>query len=231
MKKQLLVVAAFIVATFSANAQVLPYSSGNISLNQDFTLPDFWTGNCTTMLKNGLDTTKDGYAEFAAGIGIAVDATEAFTIRMAKTEGEGYSELTLPSCGTITLVCWGTGGRGMAIRKDSKDGELLGWNGGGGYRAISVEATVNSTEPIKIFLVPTGATEGSASTGDTFISEITITSGPTTGINDLDLDKKVVAVEYYSVTGLKFEEAQQGLNIVKTTYEDGSVKTTKAFIK
>lgn len=229
MKKQLLLVVAFAITTFSAYAQ-LPYASGKVATNADFALPSFWGGNSTVYLKSGLATGsyKEGFAE---AIGIAADATEANAIRMAKTENDGYAELTLPSCGNITLICWGTGGRGMEIRKGAKDGELLGWAGDNSYTAITVSADVNSVTPVTIFLLPTGKESGSASTGDTYIAEINITAGESSNVNAMEADNKVIATEYYNVAGIQTSQAQEGLNIVKNIYEDGSVTINKVYVK
>lgn len=240
MRKKLLVAAAFVIAALGANAQTL-YSSGKIAPNFDYELPDFITGiECEAFTREivGENINKIS-GEFGEILGVAEKTALLRAIRIGRTgnldtengEVAGHAKLTLPSCHSIELYCWGTGGRGIEIRKDAVDGEVLAWNGNNSYTAIKVTASPNIQEPVTIYLVPTGKVQSEGATGDTYISELTITGTGTVGINDLDLDKKVIAVEYYSVTGLKFESAQQGLNIVKTTYEDGSIKTTKAFIK
>lgn len=48
-----------------------------------------------------------------------------------------------------------------------------------------------------------------------------------TGIAQVDSDAEVLKTEVYSADGIKKEHAQAGLNIIKTTYKDGSVKTQK----
>ena len=43
--------------------------------------------------------------------------------------------------------------------------------------------------------------------------------------------KQVVAQEYYSVSGMKLEAPVKGLNIMRTVYDDGTVKAVKLFVE
>lgn len=42
---------------------------------------------------------------------------------------------------------------------------------------------------------------------------------------------EVVSTEIYSVNGAKLNDLQKGINIVKTTYADGSIKTKKVVVR
>lgn len=46
-----------------------------------------------------------------------------------------------------------------------------------------------------------------------------------------DVAREVSGQEYYSVGGARLEKLQKGVNIVKTTLSDGSVKVSKTFVK
>lgn len=48
-----------------------------------------------------------------------------------------------------------------------------------------------------------------------------------TDIAQINSDTEVLRTEVYSVDGIRKDHAQAGLNIIKTTYKDGSVKTQK----
>lgn len=48
-----------------------------------------------------------------------------------------------------------------------------------------------------------------------------------TGVNDVTTSKKVASVTYYNVAGMNSEKPFDGINIVVTTYSDGSKRTTK----
>lgn len=52
-----------------------------------------------------------------------------------------------------------------------------------------------------------------------------------TGIDELAVEKEVRLREYYSVDGKLLPRPVQGINIVKTVYEDGSIEVSKVYVK
>lgn len=52
-----------------------------------------------------------------------------------------------------------------------------------------------------------------------------------TGIDDLAVEKEVRLREYYSVDGKLLPCSVEGINIVKTVYEDGSIEVSKVYVK
>jgi hypothetical protein len=54
-----------------------------------------------------------------------------------------------------------------------------------------------------------------------------------TSIDDLviDAEGEVVSVAYYTVDGVAVAAPVKGINIVKSTYANGVVKTSKVFVK
>ena len=52
-----------------------------------------------------------------------------------------------------------------------------------------------------------------------------------TGIDEPVVEKEVRLREYYSVDGKLLPRPVQGINIVKTVYEDGSIEVSKVYVK
>ena len=67
--------------------------------------------------------------------------------------------------------------------------------------------------------------------GDIYIlnnGEVSQKYDPTSGIEDVEVaEVEVVRTEIYNISGMLMPEMIQGINIVRTYYSDGSVKTTK----
>ena len=62
--------------------------------------------------------------------------------------------------------------------------------------------------------------------------EVVFTStGVTTGVEDANVAKAVAGVKYYNLAGVESTEPFTGVNIVKTTYTDGSQSVAKKVIK
>lgn len=55
--------------------------------------------------------------------------------------------------------------------------------------------------------------------------------GTITGVDTINPDADVVSTEIYDVNGLRTTGLVKGVNIVRTTHSDGTVKTTKIFVK
>ena len=62
-------------------------------------------------------------------------------------------------------------------------------------------------------------------------SEFTGEDFTPTKVETTSVAKAIVSVEYYNISGMKTPAPVQGINIVKTTFEDGSVEATKVIIK
>lgn len=62
--------------------------------------------------------------------------------------------------------------------------------------------------------------------------EVVFTStGVTTGVEDANVAKAVAGVKYYNLAGVESAEPFTGVNIIKTTYTDGSQSVAKKIIK
>ena len=62
------------------------------------------------------------------------------------------------------------------------------------------------------------------------IDDIIILDG-TSSVKALDNNKVIISQEYYSIDGLKVEKPENGIYIVKSKYQDGSVTSKKIVIK
>ena len=51
--------------------------------------------------------------------------------------------------------------------------------------------------------------------------------GEKSGVNDVHVDKNVKSVKYYNLLGVESAEPFQGVNVVVTTYDDGSKAASK----
>lgn len=56
-------------------------------------------------------------------------------------------------------------------------------------------------------------------------------NGQTVGISFTDANKEIISSEYYNIVGMKLNTPAKGLNIVKNTMSDGTVETSKVYIK
>lgn len=52
-----------------------------------------------------------------------------------------------------------------------------------------------------------------------------------TGIEDSNATKEVVERQFFNANGVRIHSQESGLNIVRTTYSDGSIETTKELVK
>ena len=57
--------------------------------------------------------------------------------------------------------------------------------------------------------------------------ELFIIKSSQTGVEGIDAQKTVKNVHYYNVAGMQSDSPFQGVNIVVTTYDDGTQRTTK----
>lgn len=52
-----------------------------------------------------------------------------------------------------------------------------------------------------------------------------------TGIQDSTIEKEVISTEYFNVVGVRTNQAEKGLNMVKRTMSDGTVKVEKLYVR
>ena len=239
MKKKLLFAIALFGMSLGVNAQLssFPYDSGLLGPQEvEKEMPE-WMKVTTdgVELTQATLTERTGLAAdrseaFYAGVGIPLGTTSARGIKLSKSDGNPGSALVLnlTKCGTVTATAWGTGGRGLEISNSVNASKS--WAGAGSYTVVEVSAELNIDQPVTVYLKPTGNSEGSVSTGDTFIGSIKVTApGGGASIIDIDFGKIPASVQYYNLLGAEVDENTNGFVVVKTTYEDGSVSTSKVF--
>lgn len=66
---------------------------------------------------------------------------------------------------------------------------------------------------------------------DIFVYDMEKWNKMTSGVQGVDSAAEVVATEIYDVNGIRLNTLKQGINIVRRTHADGSVKTSKIIVK
>lgn len=66
---------------------------------------------------------------------------------------------------------------------------------------------------------------------DNDIEVVFTSTGTVTGVESANAAKTVASVKYYNIAGIESAQPTQGINIVKTTYTDGSQSVAKKLIK
>ena len=226
MKKQLLLVMAFVAATFTVNAQTYAVQESDVITSEtEITSVDgvkLTFGNDTYAMKTSSDI--DGgalYVAYASGKANPVDgAGLAFDKAGAEvpTVGTLYN-LAVSKDGTMEIA--------VVLNPNKKFYVLEDGVAIDGYDALTV------TEKYYSFPVKAGKTNTTFCTGSKlgFYGFTFTPEGGATGITDSAVNKEVVATEYYNVVGMRLNEPAKGLNIIKRIMSDGSVETTKACIE
>jgi pectate lyase len=100
------------------------------------------------------------------------------------------------------------------------------------YAANLVESVVSSGAGATLSISVGGWPKTSSAKQSVIGMETSTTSVTTTAIentNALENSAAVTSVRYFSVNGQEISALRKGINIVRTTYADGTVKTTKVF--
>lgn len=100
------------------------------------------------------------------------------------------------------------------------------------YAANLVESVVSSGAGATLSISVGGWPKTSSAKQSVIGMETSTTSATTTAIentNALENSAAVTSVRYFSVNGQEISALRKGINIVRTTYADGTVKTTKVF--
>lgn len=126
----------------------------------------------------------------------------------------------------------------------SVNGQTLTWNAipaTAKYKVTLTPATRSTIEDETIENSYTVANDGvysasiiavnAAGTESQALSTGSFTVTNTVGIESNNTDKAIASVKYYSTTGVEIDENATGVVIVKTTYKDDSVNTTKSVRK
>lgn len=70
-----------------------------------------------------------------------------------------------------------------------------------------------------------------STTGGLNLYSITYKAPESVGISQAAGEDEVIRTEYFSISGMRLNEPQQGLNIVRTIYKSGKTETAKAYIR
>ena len=232
MKKQLLLVMAFVAATFTVNAQ------GTYSVGEQFIGDD---GQLTT---TSITSTDLGSITSVPGV-VLTFGSNTYTIKIHNNPFNEVFTARLEGGSNPTIDA----GTGCFYKFEiSEDGELdLAYQLGNGKPMYILDNGTSLTENVMPgfpYEVPEKVTEGktiNVQAGHTYylfgtgtklgFYGFTFRKSGSTGIIDATAGKQVVATEYYNVLGMRLNEPTKGLNIIKKIMDDGSSETTRAYMK
>lgn len=183
----------------------------------------------------GVNLTYDEWGNISASQfdGYSDDAKVVFTYNTTGTLTKGSGE------DEVSVVCWGTGSISSWLAAEGADPRSVA------VCDVPVKALGDNTLSLTIAeLKEALAFEGEWGKGiywnmypqgnststrvSAVIYEVKDTSTPVVNINS---EVEIVATEYYSVSGVVSVTPQKGINIVKETLSDGSIRTRKLTVK
>lgn len=162
--------------------------------------------------------------------GLTFSSCAKNNIRIDFGAGENASRLILNggSLGITIPNCVG----GDVISIDfcsANSSSARGWTSTNTDVATGEKVTERTTQR---FTVQSAGSAIFKTTGGLQIFGITLNEGGVpSAITVVDREAKVVSQEYFTVTGARIPEPVKGINIVRARMDDGSIKTTKLFIK
>ena len=225
MKKQLLLVMAFVAGVFTANAQEWNFSDFTAGDIAETTVIDGLTIHASSGKKVSIDGSKKTFEDYSFTQRLKFGGTGGFD---AET-GEPIDRiLSFPVSGNATITVIGThasssgDARSLMVTAGSKDNEVGSMEVTPGE--ITKKEIIYTGEATTIYVY-------SASSGINLYLLSVKENGTPSGIVSAEAGKEVVATEYYNVVGMRLNEPAKGLNIIKRIMSDGSVETTKACIE
>ena len=222
MKKQLLLVMAFVAGVFTANAQEWNFSDFTAGDIAETTVIDGLTIHASSGKKVSIDGSKKTFEDYSFTQRLKFGGTGGFD---AET-GEPIDRiLSFPVSGNATITVIGTHAsssgdpRSLMVTAGSKDNEVG-----------SMEVTPGEITKKEIIYTTTIYVYSASSGINLYLLSVK-ENGTPSGIVSAEAGKEVVATEYYNVVGMRLNEPAKGLNIIKRIMSDGSVETTKACIE
>lgn len=200
------------------------YACGKVSRNKQY-----WVTEGTNAIGYEIDMVMNGEAQHFEVLGdpnnygqldIAL-INEQFAETMPPTVVElgGYTATpSLDQMKGYERGQWTDGADGMGYIKFPVYGGLTYYFGAAG-----------SKYSIGAFYLTNGDAEASVSLKSSLgaVSDLILSEGGDSAISSVESAAEVVAEEYYTVSGIRVAEMVPGLNLVKQTLSDGSVKTVK----
>ncbi|NLB02484.1 MAG: hypothetical protein GX841_03675, partial [Bacteroidales bacterium] len=155
--KLLMALLALFIALPSLKAgNVQVYNTGDIPTSAgSFTAPDFFGGAGWNYKTRTLDPAKKDTVFFPEVLGVT---DVAYGIEISKTSedpGNIFLSLDLPSCDSIYIEGWGTGGRGIMVTNNVNTDTT--WVGASSYTLIKVPVKVDIDSPVQVKITPTGS--------------------------------------------------------------------------
>lgn len=224
MKKQLLLVMAFVAGVFTANAQEWNFSDFTAGDIAETTVIDGLTIHASSGKKVSIDGSKKTFEDYSftqrlkfGGTG-GFDAETGEPIDRILSSGKWQCTITV----IVHMLPVPGDPRSLMVTAGSKDNEVGSMEVTPGE--ITKKEIIYTGEATTIYVY-------SASSGINLYLLSVKENGTPSGIVSAEAGKEVVATEYYNVVGMRLNEPAKGLNIIKRIMSDGSVETTKACIE
>ncbi|MCD8301554.1 MAG: hypothetical protein LUC44_00890 [Prevotellaceae bacterium] len=165
--------------------------------------------------QNYVDEDGEHYVDLVAG-------NTATRLRCIQSDSEGYNKLVNGS------------EAGKYAIPTSMEESSNAFNAGLYQNTLQFEVGEDDTETT-IGLVKTGYIEGDWFIWDNWTLQYLGTSepseNPTTAIEDVEGSENAIATAIYDLNGRQISQLTKGINIVKTTMADGTVKVSKVLVK
>ncbi|MFA5618451.1 MAG: hypothetical protein WDK95_16605, partial [Syntrophorhabdaceae bacterium] len=171
----MVLLALFLMIPSTRAGDVSLYNSGNIATSDSaYVVPAYFGGAGWAYDFREMDLAKKDTAFFPEVLNVTDSI--AYGIELSRTDdstGVNFLSLRLPSCDSIYVEAWGTGGRGILITNDVTADSV--WAGSSSYTLFSVSKELNIADSVSIKITPTGT--GGANTysnGGTWINRIVV---------------------------------------------------------
>lgn len=222
MKKQLLFAIAIIASTFTSVA----YAQGTFAVDTLVTYTGGQTitsvSGVTLTLGNDTYTTKpekskiSGFIGYISGAANPIDASGLGFDKGGALPTKGCYYVFTPTIdGTLSIAVVLSATKPFYIIEDGT--AMSNYNGhletAKYYGTYSFPVKANST----YYVFCTGSKLG--------FYGFSFTGTNPSSINNVS--KNIIKTDYYNITGIKLAQLQSGINIIKNTYEDGTVKFSK----
>ncbi|MCQ2203343.1 MAG: hypothetical protein MJZ15_02760 [Bacteroidales bacterium] len=120
-----------------------------------------------------------------------------------------------------------------ALWADEKPAIVVNQNTSPQYVKLTTDAkiTISTEGGVAKFVVDESAEKADIAEGETISFGVYDFDDAATAIEEMSAGKEIVGTEYYTLQGVKLEEPQKGVIIIKVIYSDGTSKSLKTIKK
>ena len=221
MVKQLLAISAFLCASISLSAQTWNFSNFELKNHEATTTIDGLTIHASSSAKINVTANNKTYDDVQ------------YTQRLQFGGGATWDDAELPVSRVISFPVTGnTTISIIATTSNNDDDRVMVCSAGTKSNEVG-KIDMAAGQLVKLtFNYVGGATNIHLYSASGGINLYNLEAVPAdgTGIQDATINKEVISTEYYNVVGVRTNQAEKGLNMVKRTMSDGSVSVEKVYI-